>query len=123
MHQYIVPLLRKRPSSVIAHIGTNDAAFSNAKKIAEDLLKLQKFIISQLPECQVIISSPVNRLDDPKKAVVIRNVNVVLKNMSEIELIDNNNTTVKHLGKRKLHLNLSGSTMLARNILEKLRSL
>ena len=123
MHQYIVPLLRKRPSRIITHIGTNDAAFSNAKKIAEDLLKLQEFIISQLPECHVIISSPVNRLDDPKKAVVIRNVNVVLKNMSEIELIDNSNITVKHLGKRKLHLNLSGSSMLARNILEKLRSL
>ena len=123
MHQYIVPLLRKRPSRIIAHIGTNDAAFSNAKKIAGDLLKLQEFIISQLPECQVIISSPVNRLDDPNKAVVIRNVNVVLKNMSEIELIDNSNITVKHLGKRKLHLNLSGSSMLARNILEKLRSL
>ena len=28
-----------------------------------------------------------------------------------------------HAGKRKLHLNISGSTMLARNILDKLRSI
>ena len=123
MYQYIVPLLRRHPTCIVAHVGTNDATFSDAKKIAEDLFKLQQFIMSHLPECQVIISSPVNRLDDPKKGVTIRNVNVILKNMSGINLIDNTNITPKHLGKKKLHLNLSGSTMLARNFLEKLRSL
>ena len=51
MHQYIVPLLRKHPTRVIAHVGTNDATFSDAKKIAEDLFKLQQFIISHLPDC------------------------------------------------------------------------
>ena len=123
MHQYLVPLLRKKPSRLVAHVGTNDASFSSAKTIADDLLKLQKFIQSILPECLVIISSPINRLDDNKKAITIRNVNVILKNIAEINLIDNNNITAKHLGKRKLHLNLSGSSMLARNFLEKLRSL
>ena len=123
MFEYIVPLLRKKPSRLIAHVGTNDSSFSTAKQIADDLHKLQSFIQSHLPDCVVIISSPVNRQDDPKKAVTIRNVNVILKNMSGINLIDNSNITTKHLGKRKLHLNLSGSTMLARNFLNKLRSL
>ena len=123
MFQYIVPLLRKKPSRTVAHVGTNDASFSTAKEIADDLNKLQNHIHSYLPECLVIISSPINRLDDHKKAITIRNVNVILKNMSEISLIDNNNITAKHLGKRKLHLNISGSTMLARNILDKLRSI
>ena len=123
MHQYLIPLLRKKPSRLVAHVGTNDASFSDAKTIADDLLNLHKFIQSELPECGVIISSPINRLDDPKKAVTIRNVNVIMKNTTEINLIDNSNITAKHLGKRKLHLNLSGSSMLARNILEKLRSL
>ena len=58
-----------------------------------------------------------------KKAVTILNVNVILKNMTDINLVDNSNITVKHLGKRKLHLNLSGSSMLARNFLEKMKSL
>ena len=123
MFQYIVPLLRKKPSRVVVHVGTNDASFSSAKEIADDLNKLQNHIHAYLPECHVIISSPINRLDDHKKAITIRNVNVILKNMSEISLIDNNNITAKHLGKRKLHLNISGSTMLARNILDKLRSI
>ena len=100
-----------------------DASFSTAKEIADDLNKLQNHIHSYLPECLVIISSPINRLDDHKKAITIRNVNVILKNMSEISLIDNNNIIAKHLGKRKLHLNISGSTILARNILDKLRSI
>ena len=123
LREYIVPLLRKKPSRLIAHIGTNDASFSSAKKIADDLLLFQKFVQSQLPDCLVIISSPINRLDDQKKAVTIRNVNVILKNMTDINLVDNSNITVKHLGKRKLHLNLSGSSMLARNFLEKMKSL
>ena len=123
MFQYIVPLLRKKPSRVVAHVGTNDASFSSAKEIADDLNKLQNHIHAYLPECHVIISSPINRLDDHKKAITIRNVNVILKNMSEISVIDNNNIIAKHLGKRKLHLNISGSTILARNILDKLRSI
>ena len=123
MFQYIVPLLRKKPSRVVAHVGTNDASFSTAKEIADDLNKLQNHIHSYLPECLVIISSPINRLDDHKKAITIRNVNVILKNMSEISLIDIINITAKHLGKRKLHLDVSGSTMLARNILDRLRSI
>ena len=42
MSQYIVPLLRKKPSHVVAHVSTNDASFSTAKQIADDLFKLQK---------------------------------------------------------------------------------
>ena len=116
--QYIVPCLCKHPTCIIAHVGNNDATFSHAKKIAEDLFKLQQFM-SQLLECHVIISSPVNRLDDPKKAVTVHNVNVILKNISGINLMDNTNITPKHLGKKKVHLNLSRSTMLPRNFFEK----
>ena len=123
MYQYIIPLLHKHPTRIIAHVRTNYATFFDAKKIVEDLFKLQQFIMSQLPKCHVNISFPISRLEDFKKAVTIRNINVIIKNMSGINLIDNSNITSKHLGKKKLHLNLSGSTMLARNFLEKLRSL
>ena len=85
----------------MAHVGTNDASFSTEKEIADDLNKLKNHTHAYLPECLVIISSPVNRLDDHKKGITIRNVNVILKKMSEISLIDNNNITAKHLGKRK----------------------
>ena len=95
------PPLVEKPSRLIAHVGTNDASFC---------LKLQKFIQSELPECLVIYSSPIYRLDHTKKVVTICTVNVILKNITEINLLENNNITAKHLGKRKLHLNFFKKT-------------
>ena len=68
------------------------------------------------PNSQTVLS-PINGFDNHKKVVTIRNMSVTLKNMSEMKLIDNNNISAKQLGKIKLHLNLSGSSMLARNFL------
>ena len=102
---------------MIIHVGTNDANKANAKEITDKLLRLRKFVLSELNECSVILSSPVNRVDSTKQGIVVRNVNVILKNISNIEIIDNSNISVKHLGKKGLHLNPSGTTMLVRNIL------
>ena len=117
LFDYLRPLLRKKPSRVIIHVGTNDANKANAKEITDKLLRLRKFVLSELNECSVILSSPVNRVDSTKQGIVVRNVNVILKNISNIEVIDNSNISVKHLGKKGLHLNPSGTTMLVRNIL------
>ena len=117
LFDYLRPLLKKKPSQVIIHVGTNDANKANAKEITDKLLRLRKFVLSELNECSVILSSPVNRVDSTKQGIVVRNVNVILKNISNIEIIDNSNISVKHLGKKGLHLNPSGTTMLVRNIL------
>ena len=123
MHHYIKPLLLKSPSRIILHVGTNDACSVPAKDIADNLLLLQNYIKAELPNCHIIISSPVNRLDCKTKALIIRNVNVILKNMlkTNIDLISNDNITSDHLGKKKLHLNVKGSSILAKNFLSKLR--
>ena len=121
MYDYLRPLLKKKPSRVILHIGTNDAIKSNAKLIADKIILLKKFVHSQIDGCSVYISSPINRLDSVNQGVVIRNVNVILRNMTDINLVDNNNITEKHLGRKKLYLNSNGSTMLARNFLTILR--
>ena len=78
-------------------------------------------MLSELNECSVILSSPVNRVDSTKQGIVVRNVNVILKNISNIEIIDNSNISVKHLGKKGLHLNPSGTTMLVRNIVNNMK--
>ena len=63
---YMVPLLRKRPTKVIAHIGTNDAskATSSADSILNAILDLKKRIEELVPECEVIVSTPVSRFDN-----------------------------------------------------------
>ena len=121
LYDYMRPLLRKRPSNVIIHCGTNDSMTSSAKEIADKLLLLRKFVLSELNDCNVILSSPVNRLDSTQQGIIVRNVNVILKNTSGIEVIDNSNISAKHLGKKKLHLNPSGSTILTRNILNSMK--
>ena len=120
MKDYIRLLLKKRPFRIIVHAGTNDAVNCDAAQIIEKLVNFKDFIKSQL-DVQVIISSPINRLDNAKLATVIRNVNAKL-DTSGLNLINNNNITSRHLGKAKLHLNVSGTTQLARNILNKMKS-
>ena len=79
LYDYMRPLLRKRPFKVIIHAGTNDSNMSNAKEIANKLLHLRKFVLSELSDCNVILSSQVNRLDSTQQGVKMRNVNVILK--------------------------------------------
>ena len=45
-------------SNVIIHIGTNDSNTSKAKEIADKLFLLRKFVLSELSDCNVILSLP-----------------------------------------------------------------
>ena len=122
MKDYVLPLLRKKPSRILVHVGTNDAVQSSADEIVEKIVGLRDFIKSHL-DVPVIISSPINRQDKNDLAIIIRNVNAKLKSLKNIDLIFNDNIILKHLGKQKLHLNTSGTTQLVRNFLCKLRSI
>ena len=120
MRDYMRPLLRKKPSRILIHVGTNDAPNSDAQEIVSNLISLKNFVTSEL-DIPVIISSPVNRYDNENLSNTIRNVNAKLKNVPELDIIYNDNIIVKHLGKRKLHLNLGGTSQLVRNFLAKMR--
>ena len=123
MVDYLRPLLRKKPDRVLLHAATNDAINHNANDIIQKILDVKAFIENEVKGCTVIISSPINRLDNQKCATVIRNVNAQLKNIGNINLMANDNITTKHLGIKKLHLNMSGTKLLVTNILTKLRSI
>ena len=123
MIDYLRPLLRKKPDRVLLHAATNDAINHNANDIIQKILDVKAFIENEVKGCTVIISSPINRLDNQKCATVIRNVNAQLKNIGNINLMANDNITTKHLGMKKLHLNMSGTKLLVTNILTKLRSI
>ena len=122
MKDYIRPLLRKCPEKIVLHVGTNDAIESSPEEIVEKIVSVKSFIESKLESCNVIISSPINRLDSQKFAVKIRNANAILKTIEGINLLCNDNIGTKHLGTKKLHLNMSGTKLLVTNILSKLRS-
>eukprot|EP00112_Aurelia_sp_Birch-Aquarium-sp1_P005998 Seg1671.10 transcript_id=Seg1671.10/GoldUCD/mRNA.D3Y31 product="hypothetical protein" protein_id=Seg1671.10/GoldUCD/D3Y31 len=56
MKDYLKPLLRKKPTNVILHVGTNDSVNHDAGTVINDLLDLKQSIEKELPNCTVVIS-------------------------------------------------------------------
>ena len=121
---YMKPLLRKKPTKIILHIGTNEVTEkeTTADKILDALLDLKKDIESELPECEVVISIPIMRTDKEAAGQMVESLNRKLKSL-DLNIIDNNNITAKDLGRRGLHLNNRGISKFAGNILDKLHDI
>ena len=111
------PLSESSQIYLIIHVGTNDAAKFTSRDILNKLLQLKSFIQEKLPDAEIIVSTPTLRSDNGKAALTIRQLTNHLINLK----IDNRNITGKHLSKRGLHLNQSGSNLLTKNIISKLR--
>ena len=75
-----------------------------------------------LPSCRVVISKLIKRKDYSKANKVNEEVNQLINEQNVLQ-IDNSNIKENHLGKRGLHLNDKGNTILAGNILNKIRDL
>ena len=122
MHYNIYPLLRKKPTNIIIHAGTNNATTENSVLIVEKLLKLKNFILSILPNCKIIFSGLINRFDDAKAQLTVNMVNKIMANRG-IRVINNSNIVRSHLGRQGLHMNPHGTGKLAINIINVLKSL
>ena len=122
MYYNIFPLLRKEPTNIILHAGTNNATSENSVEIVEKLFNLKDFICSTLPNCKIIFSGLINRNDDAKAQLTVNRVN---EKMSEkgMHVINNSNIVRSHLGKKRLHMNPHGTGKLAINIINFLKSL
>ena len=106
---HMVPLLRKRLTKVIVHIGTNDASqgTSSADSILNAVLNLKKRIEELFPECEVIVSTPVRRFDNKAASNIIDLVNKKLPGLG-LNIINNSNIGNSDIGRRGLHLNDTG---------------
>ena len=69
-HKFI-PIIRKKPSYLIIHAGTNNGKRFTSTEILDQLLNLKKFLSEQVPDCKVIISSPTVRSDDGKAGLTV----------------------------------------------------
>ena len=120
MKDHIKPLIRKKPSKIILHVSTNDAADLNADEILADLLDLKKDIETQLQTCQVIISLPTLRLDNKKANKTLEALKQKIRSL-HLDHVDNDNINEGDLsGPQKLHLNFKGTEKLACNFVDKL---
>ena len=112
--------LQKKPTNVIIRIGTNDAPGSALRKIQDNLLKLRSLVNEKLPQCKVWLSNSTLRIDKGKATLTVSQLVNHLLNLG-INVIDNRNMKSRHLSRKGLYLNDSGSKLLARKFLEKIK--
>ena len=119
MKHYSKPTINQQPDRVILHVGTNDLKSERTvSKIAKDILNLAESINAET-KSPVIISGIIPRGDNLNGKAEA--VNDVLKKKcmeSNIGFIDNSNIKISNLNSSKLHLNKSGTTIFAKNLLD-----
>ena len=121
MYDFLAPLLKKKPTNIILHIGSNDATNKSYGEIINEINNLKSYIEKILPETKVYLSCPVVRTDNTRANLTLRKVDSYLKSLPFIVKNDNVDTTC--LGKRGLHLNAKGSGRLAINYISLMRRL
>ena len=103
--------------SLIFHVGTNDLERDNVGELNAKIHKLCKMIKAHAPrQCEVALSSVVNRRDNPSLASKVKQVNQILSNVCDTNrwtYIDND--AVRDLTRDNLHPNDKGLSFLARN--------
>ena len=75
MNFNLTPLLRKKPAALVLHVGTNNSSNETSFQIYDKLLNLAHFIKENNTNCHVLLSSPIDRLDDGKAALTIKRSN------------------------------------------------
>ena len=121
MFDYLTPLLKKKPTNIILHIGSNDAIHKSDVEIIDEINNLKRHIENTLPEIKVFLSCPVIRTDNTRANLTLRKVDKYFKSLPYIVKNDNVDSTC--LGKMGLHLNRKGSDRLAINYISLMRRL
>ena len=117
---YIRPLAKKKPSEIIIHCGTNDLLDKNIDTV-NNIKDIAAIIKQESPNTNVSISSITYRADNESLNTKIDIVNTGLLNLcklNRLKFVDNSNISLSELNGSLLHLNKSGTIMLARNFIE-----
>ena len=125
LEDYLKPLLRKKPDKIILVVGTNDIQHRPVADILKNIKRLMEQISESLPDCHVVISEIIKRKmknGDENQAIAkkINEFNKSLKSMN-VDILQQQNILVEHLGMRGLHLNVQGNFQLTKNLNEKIR--
>ena len=119
---HAIPILNKKPSTIILHVGTNNAVQSTSREIINDLLNLKHHLSTQLKGCRIIISEPTYRSDNGKACLTIHKVIEHLSQL-KIDTMCNKNINSDHIGRKGLHLNTKGTVRLAMNLISTIHRL
>ena len=116
MQHNLVPILERNPCRLILHVPTNNGESCTSREILDKLLKLKIFISEKCPQYQTIFSTPAIQSDKAKANLTVKQLTKHLLQL-KIDVVDNRNITDRCIGRKGLHLNISGTTQLAKNLL------
>ena len=122
MSDYVMPSLRRKPTEVILHVGTNDVKTSEPREIAEGIVNLGLKIQNHCPDCNITISSLILRADDNLDCK-INEVNRIVNRFAKQyawRTISHSNIKREHLNASGLHLNVQGTKLLVKNLVSHL---
>ena len=72
LYDYLKPLLKKNPDSIIFHIGTNNLVNEASRDILNGTLSLKNLIEKLRPKCKVIVSNIINQSDNGKASLTVK---------------------------------------------------
>ena len=75
MHDYIKPLLKKRPKNIVLHIGTNSTTNEPSRIVLDKYLSLKAFVEKPLRDCNICTSNSILEADNAKPSLTVTNVN------------------------------------------------
>ena len=108
MNDYVKPVLRKKPNTIILHAGTNSAVNKEASEIINDIDNLCQQIKEIDPNVELVMSELINREDKQKAKKTVEEVNKLLEDYctaTNLNLIRHRNILDRSLNRSKLHLN------------------
>ena len=124
MSDYVMPSLRRTPTEVFLHVGTNNVKSSEPREIAEGIVNLGLKIQNHSPDCKITISSLIVRSDenlDCKINEVNRIVNRFAKQYAW-RTISHSNIKREHLNASGLHLNVQGTKLIVKNFVSHIKN-
>ena len=121
MKFFIIPHLIKSPHKIVLHVGTNDALHATPKEMFNPIKDLKSFIQKHAPESNIIISTPVLPVDKANANYINKRCIDVLKE-AKVDCIFNDNIGESNMDHYGLHINDSGSVILAKNLISGIRN-
>ena len=121
MTDFVKPIIREKPESVILHVGTNDLKSNPEAQIADNIIEFANSIRNQQINC--VISLLTYRKGNVWNSG--KTVNEIVKRKSEelgIRIIANDNMNSSHLNNGGLHLNKRRTISQAKNFIDAIRS-
>ena len=120
MKFFVVPHLRKNPDKIVLHVGTIDAPHATPKEMFSAIKDLKSFE-KYAPESKIIISTPLLQVDKTNANDTNKSYIELLKE-AKLDCIFNDNIAESNIDQYGLHINDSGSVILAKNLISGIRN-